>query len=125
MLRFVFLCIAFAGIPVWAAEVDVLRLKSNFDRNAQEQTFVRQQMQLTQGLLRAEESRRLVAQSYIRLQPASRLDPLRREVDAPSAGVRPQQEDLDLLAGRYRDLEQQRRRLIQTLSTQVHQREHD
>lgn len=100
-------------------------MRSRLDRNAQDQQFVRQQMQLTQGQLRAEESRMLVVQSYIQLPIPSRHELLRRPADAPSAGTRSYQDELDLLAARYRDLEHERRRLAQTLFARTHQREED
>ena len=125
MLRTVLLCIGFVAVPVWAADIDALRMRSSIDRNAQDQQFLRQQMELTRAQLRAEESRTLVVQSYIRLPIASRSDRLSRQADAPPAGAHPHQDELDLLAARYRDLEQQRRRLLQTFSMRVYQREPD
>ena len=117
MLPAVLLCIGWLAGPALAADVDVLRLRSNLDRNAQDQQLVRQQIQLTQGLLRAEESSALVMQSYTRLPMSSRHDLLLRQADALPAGARPHQDELDRLAVRYRDLEQQQRRLQQNLST--------
>ena len=121
LLAAAFLCAGLVTGPALAADLDIHRIRSGLDRNAQEQQFVRQQIQLTQGQLRAEESRRLIMQSYIRLSPASRRDLIGREPDSLPAFAHQQPQDLDALAARYRDLERERRRLVQRLSAQTNQ----
>ena len=116
------LAIALFGSPVCAGDFRIRSTQSLLSRNAQDQQFVQNQAQSAQTLARIEESRRLNQQSYVRLPAVPRVDLVTREGYAGSARMQTHAEALDPFEDRLRDLETQRRALVQKLSTQRTQR---
>ena len=121
-IRWMLLAIAVLGSPVWAGDFQIRSTQALLSRNAQDQQFVQNQAQSAQTRARIEESRRLNQQSYVRLPTAPRVDLLPREEYAGSARTQTHAEELDQFAGRLRELETQRRALVQMLSTHRAQR---
>ena len=126
MLRGILLILAMTALPVWSDDFAFRRSPSSLSRNAQDRQFLQQQAQMVQGSLRAEEARMLNRQSYVQLLPAqSGLDLIRRDEPARSTLAGHYREELDRLASRYRELEEEGRRLRQTRSLRAQQRNED
>ena len=121
-MRWMLLAIAAFGSPVWAGDFQIRSTQALLTRNAQDQQFVQGQAQSAQTLARIEESRRLNQQSYVRLPIAPRVDLVPREEHAGSARTQTYAQELDQFAGRLRELETQRRALVQTQSARRTQR---
>jgi len=103
--------------PVSAGDFPVRSAQSSLARNALDQQFVQGQAQMAQTLLRIEESRRLNQQSYVRLLPAARVDLMPREEYAAPERAQKYAQELQQLSDRLRELETQRKALVQMQST--------
>ena len=121
----ILLALAVVAPSAWSDDFKVRRIESALARNAQDRQFVDQQAQITQALLRGEESTTLPAQRAMPFTARRSFDLLPREELAPTQRARQYQAELDRLEMRSRDLEQQRTKLKQTLSTEVHRRTQD
>jgi hypothetical protein len=128
IMRWALLGMVVLTSPVRAGDFDS-RLRaspSSLARNAADQQFVQQQAQIARTLARVEESRRLNAQSHVRLASPPRLD-----LAAPRKGVghaahaQRYAQDLDQFSDRLRALEAQRRTLGEALTARRMQQTQD
>ena len=103
--------------PVAAGDFQVRSAQSSLSRNGLDQQFVQGEAQSAQTLLRIEESRRLNQQSYVRLLPAARVDLMTREEYAGPERAQKYAQELQQLSDRLRELETQRKALVQMRST--------
>jgi hypothetical protein len=101
----------------------VRQIEAALARISQEQQSVYQQFQMVQELRRNEERHMLPWPSY-ESPPTSppNYDDVRRQQEARAQRLRDHQYELDRLYARYRELEEQKRPLLETLSALAQQR---
>jgi flagellar biosynthesis/type III secretory pathway chaperone len=108
---------------VWAAESldqQARRIESALTRITQEQQALYQQFQMIQQL-RANEERQLLPIPTT-VPPSPNYEDITRDQYARAQRVRDLQSELDRLYARYRELEEQKRPLLDALSTLAQQR---
>jgi hypothetical protein len=122
MLRPLLLMIALLAGPVWSAEgteQQVRYIEAAIGRINQEQQSLYQQFNMVQELRRNDE-RQLGLPGYT-VPPSTNYDEARRQEAARTQRLREHQYELDRLYARYRELEDQKRDLLQTLSSLAQQ----
>jgi hypothetical protein len=122
MLRPLLLLIALVAGPVWCAdgiEQQVRYIEAAIGRINQEQQSLYQQFSMVQELRRNDE-RQLGLPGYT-VPPSTNFDEARRQEAARAQRIREHQSELDRLYARYRELEDQKRDLLQTLSSLAQQ----
>lgn len=125
MLRCILVCLAVLASNAWSENYSTRRIESSLARNAQDRQFVHQQAQITQALVRGEESLTISAESAMPFIARRGFALVERQDRVPSARARQYQDELDRLASRYRELEAQRADLVQKLSTRRQQSRED
>jgi hypothetical protein len=127
MRRLVLLLLALLWLPALAAEdVDreIRRVEIALNRIHEEQQSVYQQFQMVQEMRRNEELRAYQSQlSYTPPATPPNYDDLRRDEDARAARLKEYQYELDRLYARYRELEDQKKPLLDELSALAQRRE--
>jgi hypothetical protein len=120
MLRWLALALALLAAPAWSADdlqQQIGRVQSTLNSLTQEQSAVFQQFQMVQELRRAEERSAFVlpgTTSYGSSPPS--FDDQQRIADARQQRLYDLQGEGDRLYARYRELEDQKRGLLDTLS---------
>jgi hypothetical protein len=120
MVRSVLLLLALLGMPAWAADdvdQEIRRVESLLAATVQEQQSVFQQFQMVQALRASEERQVQPVQSYTPPASPPNYDDVRREESTRAARIKQYQEEMDRLYPRYRVLEEQRKQLLELLST--------
>jgi hypothetical protein len=124
-IRWVALVVVLLAAPGWPAEnvlQQMRQIEAALGRITQEQQAVYQQFQMVQELRRNEERQLLPMQTYS-LGPTPRnYEDVKREEETRALRVRELQYELDRLYTRYRELEDQKRPLLDTLSALAQQR---
>ncbi len=126
MLRSLALAMSFLLVPAWAQDnlqQQMQRVESTLHRLTQEQQSIYQQFQMIQELRRNEE--RLVLQRLPLSGTGTAIrnyDDVQREDEARAQRRNDLQAESDRLYGRYRELEDQKRPLLDTLSAMAQQR---
>ena len=118
---------AFALMPAPALTAETVqqqarRVEAALARITQEQQALYHQFQMVQDLRRNDERQMLPLPTYAPASPPN-YDDLRREETARADRVRQYQYELDRLYARYRELEEQKRPLLETLSVLAQQRD--
>ena len=116
MLRRLLLLLASIALPALAAESvqdQMRRIESALTRISQEQQAVYQQFNMVQELKRNEE-RQLAP--FGSIAPNANYDDVKKLEEARAQRVRDLQTEVDRLYGRYRELEEQKRPLLDALS---------
>ncbi|MEJ8839471.1 hypothetical protein [Ramlibacter sp. AN1133] len=111
-----------AGFGQTAAAIaqQMQRVEGALNRLSQEQVAVYQQFQMVQEMRRNEERlalQRLPIYRQSTLVPPSSIDDIQRDADARTQRMNELQAEGDRLYGRYRELEDQKRPLLDALST--------
>jgi flagellar biosynthesis/type III secretory pathway chaperone len=117
-LAFLFLCAS-----VWPAETldqQARRIEAALTRITQEQQALYQQFQMIQQLRTNEERQLLPIPTTV--PPSPNYEDITRERYERAQRVRDLQAELDRLYGRYRELEEQKRPLLDALSALAQQR---
>jgi hypothetical protein len=127
-MRWVALCLlGLLSAPVLAAEDidrELRRVEIALNRIHQEQQSVYQQFQMVQEMRRNEEQRTYQPLlSYTPPATPPNYDDLRREEEARAARLKEYQYELDRLYARYRELEDQKKPLLDELSALAQRRE--
>lgn len=128
MLRSLALAVSFLLVPAWAQEApqqqqQMQRVESALNRLTQEQQSVYQQFQMVQELRRNEERLALQRLPLSGTGAAIRnYDEVQREDEARVQRRSELQLESDRLYARYRELEEQKRPLLDTLSALAQQR---
>ena len=124
-IRWIALVLALLAAPGWSADSvlqQMRQIEAALGRISQEQQAVYQQFQMVQELRRNEERQLLPMQTYS-LGPTPRnYEDVKREEETRALRVRDLQYELDRLYTRYRELEDQKRPLLDTLSALAQQR---
>jgi hypothetical protein len=119
MMRWAILTCLLLVAPVLAADDmdrEVRRVESALTRISQEQQSVYQQFQMVQELRRSEERQMQPLQSYTPPATPPSYDDVKREEEARAERVKEYQYELDRLYARYRELEEQKKPLLEELS---------
>lgn len=126
MSRLLAVALSFLLVPAWGQETlqqQAQRVEAALNRLTQEQQAVYQQFQMIQELRRSEE--RLVLQRLPLSGTSSAIrnyDEVQREDEARAQRRNDLKAESDRLYGRYRELEEQKRPLLETLSALAQQR---
>ena len=124
-IRWVALVVVLLAAQGWPAEnvlQQMRQIEAALGRITQEQQAVYQQFQMVQELRRNEERQLLPMQTYS-LGPTPRnYEDVKRDEETRALRVRELQYELDRLYTRYRELEDQKRPLLDTLSALAQQR---
>lgn len=125
-LRWLALAAALVAAPVAFGQVpnavlqQMQRVEGTLNRLSQEQMAVYQQFQMVQEMRRSEERlavQRLPIYRLSTLTPPPSVDDLQRDEDARTQRMNELQAEGDRLYARYRELEEQKRPLLDTLAT--------
>jgi hypothetical protein len=119
MMRWAILIGLLLGVPALAAEDidrEVRRVESALTRISQEQQSVYQQFQMVQELRRSDQTQMQPLQSYTPPATPPNYDDVKREEEARADRVKQYQYELDRLYARYRELEEQKKPLLDELS---------
>ena len=125
-LRWMALAVAVFAAPAAFAQTaaalaqQVQRVEGTLNRLSQEQVAVYQQFQMVQEMRRSEERlalQRLPIYRLSTLAPPASVDDLQRDDAARTQRMNELQAEGDRLYSRYRELEEQKRPLLDTLST--------
>ena len=103
----------------WAAnDIDqqMRRLEATLTRISQEQQSVYQQFQMVQELRRSAEAQMQPLQSYTPPPTPPNYDDVKREEEARAQQIKEYTYELDRLYARYRELEEQKKPLLDELS---------
>ena len=126
MPRWLPLMLALLSSPAMSAESvqqQMRRVETALARIAQEQQAVYQQFNMVQELRRNDERQILPPlQSYSPPGTPPNYDDVKRQEEVRAQRVRDLQSELDRLYSRYRDLEEQKKPLLDTLSALAQQR---
>jgi hypothetical protein len=124
-LRWLVLAAAVAAAPAAFGQLpnavvqQMLRVEGTLNRLSQEQAAVYQQFQMVQEMRRSEERLALQRLPVYRLSPLTpppSVDDLQRDENARTQRMNELQSEGDRLYARYRELEEQKRPLLDTLS---------
>lgn len=125
-LRCIALAVAVFAAPAAFAQTaaaiaqQMQRVQGSLDRLSQEQVAVYQQFQMVQDMRRSEERlalQRLPIYRISTLVPPSTVDDVQRDEDARTQRMNDLQAETDRLYARYRELEEEKRPLLDQLST--------
>jgi hypothetical protein len=125
-LRWIALAIAVFAAPAGFAQTasaiaqQMQRVEGALNRLSQEQVAVYQQFQMVQEMRRSEERLALQRLPIYRLSPLTPppgVDDIQRDEEARTQRLNELQAEGDRLYGRYRELEEQKRSLLDTMST--------
>jgi hypothetical protein len=122
MLRWLPLMIALFAGPAWSAETieqQIRYIEAAIGRINQEQQSLYQQFNMVQELRRNDE-RQLALPGYTP-PPSVNFDEVRRQEAERVQRIRDYQYELDRVYARYRELEDQKRELLQSLSSLAQQ----
>jgi hypothetical protein len=125
LLRWLPLVLGLLGVPGWAAgEIDqeMRRVEAALARISQEQQSVYQQFQMVQEMRRSDERQMQPLQSYTPPPTPPNYDDVKREEEARTQRIKEYQYELDRLYARYRELEEQKKPLLEELSALAQQR---
>ena len=125
MMRWAILIGLLLGVPVLAVEDidrEVRRVESALTRISQEQQSVYQQFQMVQELRRSDQTQMQPLQSYTPPATPPNYDDVKREEEARAERVKQYQYELDRLYARYRELEEQKKPLLDELSALAQRR---
>ncbi len=125
MMRWAMLIGLLLSAPAPAAEDidrEVRRVESALTRISQEQQSVYQQFQMVQELRRSDQAQMQPLQSYTSPATPPNYDDVKREEEARAARVKQYQYELDRLYARYRELEEQKKPLLDELSALAQRR---
>jgi hypothetical protein len=125
MMRWAILIGLLLGVPALAAEDidrEVRRVESALTRISQEQQSVYQQFQMVQELRRSDQTQMQPLQSYTPPATPPNYDDVKREEEARAERVKQYQYELDRLYARYRELEEQKKPLLDELSALAQRR---
>jgi len=125
MMRWAILIGLLLGVPALAAEDidrEVRRVESALTRISQEQQSVYQQFQMVQELRRSDQTQMQPLQSYTPPATPPNYDDVKREEEARADRVKQYQYELDRLYARYRELEEQKKPLLDELSALAQRR---
>jgi len=125
MMRWAMLIGLLLSAPAPAAEDidrEVRRVESALTRISQEQQSVYQQFQMVQELRRSDQAQMQPLQSYTPPATPPNYDDVKREEEARAARVKQYQYELDRLYARYRELEEQKKPLLDELSALAQRR---
>jgi hypothetical protein len=95
---------------------EVRRIESALSRISQEQQSVYQQFQMVQELRRSDQAQVQPLQSYTPPATPPNYDDVKREEEARAERIKEYQYELDRLYARYRELEEQKKPLLEELS---------
>jgi hypothetical protein len=118
------LVLGLLGAPAAAADAvdqQMRRLEAALTRIVQEQQAVFQQFQMLQELRRNDERQMFPLQIYSTPPVIRNYDDVRREEEARAQRIRDYQYELDRLYLRYRELDEQKRPLLDALSALAQQ----
>ena len=118
-MRWLMLCL---GLLATVASAEA-QIEAALDRIQLEQQSVYQQFQMVQELRRSEQQQ--IYQSQLVYTPPAtppNYDDLQRQKDEQAARLQGYQEELDRLYARYRELEEEKRPLLDELSALARQR---
>jgi hypothetical protein len=113
------LFLALLSGPVWAADdiqQQVRRVEAALTRISQEQQSIYQQFQMVQELRRSDERQMQPLQSYTPPPTPPNYDDVKREEEERAQRIKEYQYELDRLYARYRELEEQKKPLLEELS---------
>lgn len=125
-LRWIALVVAVIAAPAAFAQTaaaiaqQMQRVEGTLNRLSQEQMAVYQQFQMVQEMRRSEERlalQRLPIYRLSTLVPPPSVDDIQRDEDARTQRMNELQAESDRLYARYRELEEEKRPLLDTLST--------
>ena len=119
MLRWLPLVLGLLAGPAWAADdiqQQVRRVEAALTRISQEQQSIYQQFQMVQELRRSDERQMQPLQSYTPPPTPPNYDDVKREEDERAQRIKEYQYELDRLYARYRELEEQKKPLLEELS---------
>lgn len=125
MMRWFALLWLLAVAPVLAADDidrEVRRIEAALNRISQEQQSVYQQFQMVQELRRSDQAQMQPLQSYTPPATPPSYDDIKREEQARAERIKQYQDELDRLYARYRELEEQKKPLLDELSALARQR---
>jgi chromosome segregation ATPase len=125
MWRWLPFLLASLACPAWAADdiqQEVRRVEAALNRISQEQQSVYQQFQMVQELRRSDERQVQPLQSYTPPPTPPNYDDVKREEEARAQRIKEYQYELDRLYARYRELEEQKKPLLEELSALAQQR---
>jgi chromosome segregation ATPase len=125
MLRCLTLVLGLLAVPGWAADTidqEVHRVEAALTRISQEQQSVYQQFQMVQELRRSDQAQMQPLQSYTPPPTPPNYDDVKREEEARATRVKEYQYELDRLYARYRELEEQKKPLLEELSALAQQK---
>ena len=125
MMRWAILIGLLLGVPALAAEDidrEVRRVESALTRISQKQQSVYQQFQMVQELRRSDQTQMQPLQSYTPPATPPNYDDVKREEEARAERVKQYQYELDRLYARYRELEEQKKPLLDELSALAQRR---
>jgi hypothetical protein len=118
----VFALLAAPGWPAESVQQQMRQIEATLGRVTQEQQALYQQFQMVQELRRNEERQLLPIQTYSLGAPPRNYEDVKREEETRGLRVRELQYELDRLYARYRELEDQKRPLLDTLAQLAQQR---
>jgi hypothetical protein len=125
MLRWLVLAVALLSIPAQSAgeiEQEIRRVEGALNRISQEQQSLYQQFQMVQELRRSDLAQVQPLQSYTPPATPPNYDDVKRDEEARTERIQQYQEELDRLYARYRELEEQKKPLLEELSALAQQR---
>ena len=125
MLRWLTLVLGLLAASAWpAGEIDqeMRRVEAALSRISQEQQSVYQQFQMVQEMRRSDERQMQPLQSYTPPPTPPNYDDVKREEAARAQRIKEYQYELDRLYARYRELEEQKKPLLEELSALAQQR---
>ena len=124
-LRSLALVLALLAAPGWSAESalqQMRQIEAALGRITQEQQAIYQQFQMVQELRRNEERQLLPMQTYSLGSGPRNYEDVKREEETRALRIKDLQYELDRLYARYRELEDQKRPLLDTLAALAQQR---
>ena len=125
MSRWLPLVLALLAGPAWPADdvaQEVRRVEAALSRISQEQQSVYQQFQMVQELRRSDERQMQPLQSYTPPPTPPNYDDVKREEEERAQRIKGYQYELDRLYARYRELEEQKKPLLEELSALAQQK---
>src|SRR5690349_8780400 len=119
-LPLVLLCLCASAWPAETLDQQARRIEAALGRITQEQQAIYQQFQMIQQLRTNEERQLLPIPTTV--PPSPNYEDITRDQYTRAQRVRDLQSELDRLYARYRELEEQKRPLLEALSTLAQQR---
>ena len=125
MPRWLLLVLALLAAPGWAADEvteAIRRVEGALARISQEQQSVYQQFQMVQEMRRTLQAQMQPLQSYTPPATPPNYDDVKREEEERAQRIKDYQYELDRLYARYRELEEQKKPLLDELAALAQQR---